>query len=58
MKQKENNEVVGHKWVKAAECQQPETNLCSINFQSDIEDEILPMAEAIGSGMPDDGRAD
>jgi hypothetical protein len=40
-----------HKRVKATECQQPETNLLSIDFQSDIEDEILPMAEAIGSGM-------
>jgi hypothetical protein len=37
--------------VKAAECQQPETNLLSIDFQPDIEDGIPPTAEAIGSGM-------
>ena len=49
--QKENNEVLGHKRVKAAESQQPETNLRSIEFKSDIEDDIPPMAEASGSSM-------
>ncbi len=50
-KNKEDNDVVGHKRVKVAESQQPETSLHSINFKSDTEDNIPLMAAAIGSSM-------
>ncbi len=39
-KHKEDNDVVGHKRVKVAESQQPETSLRSIDFKSEIEDDI------------------
>ncbi len=43
--------MAGHKRAKVAESQQPKTSLHSIDFRSEIEDEILPMAAAIGSSM-------
>ncbi len=48
---KEETYVAGHKRVKVAESQQPETSLRSIDFKSEIEDDIQPMAAAIGSSM-------
>ncbi len=50
-KHKEDEYVAGHKRVKVAERQQPETSFCSIDFKSEIEDDISPMAAAIGSCM-------
>ena len=47
---REENDVMGHKRVRVAESQQPETNLLSIDFKSDeTEDDETPMAEAMDS---------
>jgi hypothetical protein len=50
-KRKEDNYVAGHKRVRVAESQQPETSLRSIDFKSEIEDDIPPLAAANGSSM-------
>ncbi len=39
---------MGHKRVRVAESQQPETSLLSIDFKSDMEDDETPMAEEMG----------
>jgi hypothetical protein len=48
-KKREGNDVMGHKRVRVAESQQPETSLLSIDFKSDMEDDETQMAEAMGS---------
>jgi len=52
LKDTEKNAVMGHKRVKVADSQQPETSLLTVDFKSEIEDDkFVEFESEIGSSM-------